>query len=150
MSFTLSYELKESGWACIHFHDGGFEHLANVSYLHDSLREMAEAARAIRRGASFCRMGFFDEPGELQWRLTSRGTHLDYELRWYEFYQSWGEVSEDCYRLLYEGRIRHQRFIGEVCKVLKNVLNTYGIQGYRNRWVQHEFPLELLQDLNRE
>lgn len=61
MAFTLKYNLKEAGWADVEIRSGEERVEIVVSYLHDTLRELAEAARALSKGSdlvppSFCQM----------------------------------------------------------------------------------------------
>jgi putative exporter of polyketide antibiotics len=66
LSLSISYIVEDAGWAQITISDGEGEIVNDVSYLHDSLRDLAELAIEMRSGAKTAKAIFMDEPGELQ------------------------------------------------------------------------------------
>lgn len=147
MGFSLIYDLEGAGWAMARIQDGEHTVDAAVSYLHDSLRELGEAARALRAGADTARVVFMDEPGETQMLLTQRDGVLGYELRWYADWNSWGKYPESKFEMILRGTTTVSRFFGEVLKEFEALLAAHGEEGYKERWVQHDFPLDLLGEL---
>src|SRR5205085_4556315 len=61
---TLSYILHGAGWATATVADAGQQREMIVSYLSDSLSDMAQAAIRLLEGAESVRFSFDDEPGE--------------------------------------------------------------------------------------
>ena len=118
-----------------------------VSYLHDSLRELAEAARALAFGANSVRVVFMDEPGEVQLFLTRAGDTLHYEARWFDDWSSWGMHPADRFRVVFTGVTSVRRFVGEVRSQLEFILRDYGLAGYKQKWVENDFPEQLLVEL---
>lgn len=147
MGFSMTYDLEGAGWAMARIQDGEYTVDVTISYLHDTLRELGEAARALADGAASSRVVFMDEPGEVQMLLARRGDFLDYELRWFDDWNSWGMHPADKFTILHHGSTTIARFFGEVRKEFEALLASYGEEGYRERWVEHDFPVELLRDL---
>ena len=120
-----------------------------VSYLHDSLRNLAEAAKELRDGADAARVIFMDEPGEIQLILAQGKDTLHYELRWFDDWNSWGMHPDDNFKVVHQGTTTIQQFSGEVNKELKAILKQYGEDGYKERWIEHEFPIDLMRVLQQ-
>ncbi len=150
MSFTLTYALEGAGWAMARIHDGESKVDATVSYLHDTLRKLGEAARAMRNGAASARVVFMDEPGEVQMLLTRCDNTLDYELRWFDGWNSWGLHPDDKFETILHGSTTVARFCGEVRKDFEALIREHGEEGYREKWHEDGFPTDLLQDLQNQ
>lgn len=43
--------------------------------------------------------------------------------------------------MLCNKRGRYEEFLGEVISVAQNILFKYGIVGYKEMWIEHNFPL---------
>ncbi len=68
--FHFSYELDGAGWATARIDHGNVSVDMTASYLHDSLRELANAVFRISRALTAeQRVVFMDEPGEHQLTL---------------------------------------------------------------------------------
>jgi len=130
--------------------DGEHQVDATISYLHDTLRELGEAARALRGGADFARVVFMDEPGEVQMLLKRRGEELDYELRWFDDWNSCGMHPDDKFETIAQGSTTVARFFGEVRKEFEALLAEHGEDGYREKWHEDGFPTDLLLELQNK
>ncbi|MBK1827587.1 hypothetical protein [Haloferula rosea] len=150
MGFSLTYDLEGAGWAMAQIQDGDEKFDITVSYLHDSLRELGEAARALRGGAESARVVFMDEPGEIQLLLTSSESGLDYELRWFDDWNSWGMHPDDKFESVHRGTTTVPRFFGEVLKEFEALLADHGEEGYREKWHESGFPSDLLLQLRNK
>jgi hypothetical protein len=149
MAFMFTYQLEGAGWAVARIQDGTKFIDATVSYLHDSLRELAEAAIALARGAEHARVVFMDEPGETQLIISRSGQELSFEARWFDDWNSWGMHPAEKFQVVLSGRTTVARFVGEVRKAIEALLEEHGIEGYKAKWIEAEFPKELLADLVR-
>jgi hypothetical protein len=123
---------------------------ATISYLHDTLRELGEAACALRDGADSAKVVFMDEPGEVQMRLTRRDDALDYDLRWFDDWNSWGMHPDEKFETIFSGSTTVARFCGEVRKEFEALLAEHGEDGYTEKWGEHEFPIDILRDLQNK
>lgn len=147
MGFKLTYNIEGAGWAMARIQDGEVHLDVTVSYLHDSLRELAEAARALASGADSARVVFLDEPGEVQLVLQRTEDALRYEARWFDDWSSWGMHPADQFKVVFSGVTTVRRFTGEVRSQLEILLRNHGTAGYKQRWIEHDFPEELLTQL---
>jgi hypothetical protein len=132
MSFALTYEAPQHGWTVE----------MTVSYLHDSLYDLTTAASALVRGATQATVVFMDEPGEHQLLLRQPGPdRVDFELRWFDHWASWGHSPEE-FRTLLVGSTTAASFARAVLAVLDTLWSELEPAEYKERWVQHEFPVE--------
>jgi hypothetical protein len=87
----LTYELTGKGWAECSVACGEVSVAMTVSYLHDSLGELAAAALAVRNGIESVTVLMMDEPGEHE--LTFRRVDerdVEVQVDWYPDWKSWG------------------------------------------------------------
>ena len=144
----LEYTLAGSGWADASVSDGEFAVFMQVSYLHDSLANLAKAALDMGAGAQEATVVFMDEPGEHQLVLHRREQDaLTVELRWYDDWASWGLVPVDRYATVLTTRTSRAELRAEVLKVLDRLNETFGPAEYRQLWIEHDFPIDLHQEL---
>ncbi len=147
MSFSLHYDLEGAGWAMATIDDGEKHLEVTISYVHDSLLEMAEAAKALRDGAETARVVFMDEPGETQLLLIRGGSDLGYELRWFDDWNSLNKDPDSSYKVLHSGVTTVAHFVGQVRQELEALLEQHGEAGYKDKWVLADFPVDLLRQL---
>lgn len=136
----LRYELQKFGWAEASLECEGQVVAMTVSYLHDSLLELATAARTLVEEDAEARVIFMDEPGEHELILRRRDDdRVDAEVRWYQDWKSWGHRCGDGEMLLTctttTGELRDQ-----VLSELHRLFRTHGEDGYRRLWLEHDFP----------
>ena len=126
----IKYEISGTGWATALI--GEEEHLINVtvSYLHDSLKELADAAIKLKDGAPSAKVIFMDEPGEHH-LVIERVNDQDIvcDLRWYDDWASWGMYSNDQYRSIYKASSELHDFVKRVKEILEEIYQTMGIDG---------------------
>jgi hypothetical protein len=149
VSLSLHYDLHDAGWATATVRDGDRLASFRVSYLNDSLRELATAALSLWAGAHDARIVFMEEPGEHHLCLRVAGEALAWELRWFDDYASWNLTPLDKYRVVLSGNSTLDRFVGEAHSLLEGVLAKHGVVGYRENWEEHPFPEKDLEQLRR-
>ncbi len=110
-----------------------------ASYLHDSLWDLASAARAFRDGADSVTCVFMDEPGEhhLTFRRLS-DTEAEVRIDWYSDWKSWGTTASAEPRL--RARTRPAHIAGQVLSAMRRILETHGEAGCRAQWINHDSP----------
>lgn len=146
--FYFDYELHEAGWATARIRDSDFTVDMTVSYLHDSLRELANAAFTISRTPGTSRVVFMDEPGEHQLTLTREyGQECHYSICWFEDWDSWGMKSLPGSRNVCSGTVSVRRLVHQVYSCLWTLYEQYGVAGYKERWGEHDFPHQEMQRL---
>jgi len=144
----LVFQLGGAGWADARMSDGSRGRDMRVSYLCDALGEMARAALHLLRGSREAVFAFDDEPGEHRWVLT-RGEADSLSIRIFWFDETFssrrlGKGTEvfscDCAVL---------DFVGPVFSVLHQILSNEGVEGYKRRWKNNEFPLDTYNEIRR-
>jgi hypothetical protein len=143
MAFGLTYKLDDAGWATVVTEDGDEAINLRVSYLNDSLLELAEAATAIRDGQPAARVVFMDEPGEAQLIVSRDEDGISYELLWYDDWCSWRNAPDGGFELLLRGKAPEWEFLMWIEEQLREILVEHGEEGYRKKWLEHPFPMQL-------
>ena len=140
--FSLSYELTGAGWADATVSDGENQVWMIVSYLHDSLLDLANAALAIKNGANEAVAILLDEPGEHRLLFTALDEHqVKLVIRWYEDFASWQLCDEDDYKIVFEASTQRQHVVTAISGALRTILEVHGEVGYKQKWIEHEFPI---------
>ena len=147
--FSFSYHLDTAGWADATLADGTREIELVASYLSDALGDLTRAAIALLQGADVATFAWLAEPGRAEWRLVRHGDQTDVTIT----------IFADGHTYLI-GQARHApqtftircpltRFANEVLDELWQVLEEVGLDGYKERWKAHDFPLTEYEELRR-
>ena len=138
---TIDYRLTGAGWATATIATSGQRVEMTVSYLHDSLKQLAEAGIQLGSGASNATVVFMDEPGEHQMLLESTPPdHLSLEIRWFDDWNSWDMHPADQYTVVLQARVLLEEFRQSVITAMREILDTWGVAGYKSEWGEHDFP----------
>lgn len=138
----IDYSDIESGWARVHI-ENEFEntHCA-VSYLHDSLKNLALSAINIQT-KKYQSVIFMDEPGEYKLVLERNDDkNIIYELRWFKEWASWNEISDDDYEVIMKGETTIISYVNQIRNILVKIFNEIGPEIYQEKWIEHKFPIE--------
>ena len=141
MSFSLDYKVLDAGWAEVRISDGSTIVEGDVSYLHDSLKELAQMAINLRRGIEYSRVVFMDEPPEIQLHVKLVGEEVTYEVRHFPDWESWGFWDPSDFHVSLKGSIDRQTVIDEVVDVLRDIHENVGVEKYKDLWIEHDFPM---------
>ena len=144
----LSYRMDGTGWATATIADAGREREMVVSYLSDSVLEMARAAIGLLEGAPSARFCFADEPGEHRCivdRISDREARI--RVLWFE--ELWSGLPSERGEEVFECTCTVARFCGEVLACLQSLLKEHGMDGYKSLWVLHDFPADELARLSQ-
>lgn len=142
MTVSIEYRLTGTGWSecLIRLNDQRVE--ITGSYLSDCLAGFAGAALQILDGAACARFSFDEEPGEYRGIIDRSGERL--RLRIVEFPELWGDRPDEEGEVLLDERCVASDFVAAVRDALQCVLDEHGEDGYRERWVEHGFPMAQL------
>lgn len=141
------YVLHDAGWATATISCEGQCVGMAVSYLRDTLHDLASAVIAMVNGADEATVFFMDEPGEHQLLIRREGeANVSLEVRWYDDWHSWGIGPSD-YEVLLSCVTRLADLREQVVSALNDLLEEHGADGYKEKWYRHEFPLEQLRKL---
>lgn len=138
---SIEYILKNAGWATVKIGNGTTHKKFDVSYLHDSLKELGISAIKIRNNPEQSVI-FMEEPGEIKLVIKrSQEVKLNFELRWYKDWASWNIISEDDYEVIMTGETTVASYINQVRSALMKIYDEIGPEKYKEKWIEHEFPI---------
>jgi hypothetical protein len=140
-NFKFEYKLHDAGWAeAIVWNENESVKMA-VSYLHDSLCNLVDAAKSLIFGADSVSVIFMDEPGEHQLIFQSKDKSVGFEVRWFDDWASWNMYPKDKYKVVLSGTTTLNRVTGEILDALNKIHETFGLKKYKELWVEHDFPI---------
>lgn len=144
MSFSIDYRLAGSGWADCTIRADGRECEVSASYLSDALGNLVLAAAAVVAGAHSISVGFDEEPGEYRWSVvrTDNGTARVSVL---SFQELWGNRPDAEGESMFSWTCSPIDFGRAVRDAAEAVLKEHGLVGYKERWVEHDFPSQQLE-----
>lgn len=138
----IRYDLEDAGWATVNFEINGKVFEFPVSYLHDSLKNLAESLINIKNGSKSECIVFMSEPGEHQLVLSQEAEEkLNIEMRWYDDWASWNMFPNENFSVVFSAKCYIKDYQDLITHLLKTVLEKYGLKGYKDKWVEHDFPL---------
>ncbi|GAA2260078.1 hypothetical protein GCM10010415_22690 [Streptomyces atrovirens] len=145
----FGWELRGSGWATCRVADGASEQVDVVSYCTDALRDLLKAVAGLYGAAASQRVSFDLEPAEVRWRLRRQGSEVDITIyRYPDMSESWNAPDDEGTRCWHSTQPRSA--LGHVVvEAAEAVLRTHGEAGYLEKWIQHPFPGEALDNLRR-
>jgi hypothetical protein len=142
MPLFINYRISGTGWVDVTLSDGQQQISGNVSYIHDSLGNLADAAVSLLTSLPTEKVVvFMDEPGEHQLILTPvEADILLVELRWYNDWASWNMYPQDRYDLLFKTESTVLEFATIAKRILTEIWVEHGYERYLEKWVEHPFP----------
>ncbi|MFE2334527.1 hypothetical protein [Streptomyces coelicoflavus] len=145
----FSWELTGSGWARYRIADARSERPDIVSYCTDALSDLLRAVASLYGAADAPRVSFDLEPAEVRWRLQRQGANVEITIyRFRDMSQSWNAPDDEGTRCWSSNQPRAA--LGHVVlEAAETVLRLHGEAGYREKWIQHDFPGAVLDDLRR-
>jgi hypothetical protein len=148
LKMQLVYQLAGAGWADARIsHNSSYRDMV-VSYLSDGLGDMARAALQLLHGAREVSFSFQDEPGEHRWIL-SRGEADSLHIRILWFDDTFTSRPRERGAEVFTCDCVVLDFVGQLSYVLQSILADEGLEGYKLRWQNHEFPLDTFTELQR-
>lgn len=143
MSLNINYNLGDHGWANVNVHDGRQGVNMTVSYLHDTLTEFITAANLLLKGAPDAKIILMDEPGEhLIFLQSLNSINLAIEIRWFKDWASWNMITEKEFEMVLKCQDTILNFSSEIYNNAKHILDKYGMEGYKEKWIEHDFPID--------
>jgi hypothetical protein len=137
----FDYTLDGTGWATATAVVGGRAVAMTSSYLHDSLGQLADAILELEAGREEVVAVFMSEPGEHHLVFCRAGEHVAVEVRRFNDWASWGMYPPDRFEVVAAGANPLATLREQVVAALGRVLAVHGIEGYKVKWVEHDFPL---------
>lgn len=148
MSLTFNYILGNAGWAEAKITSQRKSCTMTISYLYDSLGELAASTNLLMQGVTEAKVLFMDEPGEhMMFLQIQNGNVLDIEIRWFDDWASWDLITDKKYKIVFKSQTNLLDFANEVLRNLEKILAENGMKGYREKWGESDFPLKGLEKL---
>lgn len=153
--FKLDYNLDDHGWADARIQLGKYVGEATASYLEDTLGDLASETLFVLNSEAAEAMGLcrrkeviFEEEGSrfrltikqasaglVRLKLSKDHTSPPDGARWY----TKAEIE-----------VQLEQFAVEVERVLAEIHRRHGLEGYKDRWVAHDFPFAIWLALRKE
>ncbi|WP_375491427.1 hypothetical protein [uncultured Jatrophihabitans sp.] len=140
------YELTGSGWAEGTLQIGDARVRLTASYLSDALGDLLRAVLAMGRGSERVRLSWIEEPAEHRWIITRENQQATVAVRRFEHWDNgiapdaWGAV-------VFDATCRVEDLMLAVAQGTRQAYLAHGVDGYRELWGEHEFPLDALGEL---
>lgn len=142
-AMMIKYNLGDHGWADVKFLDGRKGVDMIVSYLHDTLAEFITAANLLLKGAPDASVIAMDEPGEHIVHLqVLSSTTLAIEIRWFKDCASRDMTTQKEFEVVFECQDTVVNFSTEIFNNARTILEKHGVEGYKKKWVNHDFPID--------
>ena len=139
--FELEYRLTGTGWASCRVAINEKSTKVTASYLSDGLGELADAIRHISAGGETAKCSFDEEPGEYRW-IFNKLINQRIRIVLLFFDELWGGKPDTEGQLLVD-ELCDLRELDIATKImLENVLLENGLDGYKEKWSEHDFPLD--------
>ncbi len=137
---TLTYVIDGTGWATATLVTPAGSVRMTASYLHDSLGDLARAVLALQDGETDRIVVFMDEPGEHQVRFHRAGDDVAIEVCWYDDWASWKLEPRHAPATILGATVPFAVLRKAVARALTDLHDTVGVEGYKEQWVEHDFP----------
>lgn len=143
MALTINYNLADYGWADVHMNYERQRVKMTASYLHDTLAELLTAANLLLKGAPDAKVIAMDEPGEHLICLQSLDAKtVGIEIRWFKDWASWNMITEKEFEVVFKCHDTILNFSTEIFNNATGILDKHGMEGYKEKWVEHDFPID--------
>jgi|GEM_PF-6201258 len=139
--FKLEYALTGPGAARLVIRYGENEKSIPALSFSDPLLSLAEAAIQLNKSILATSVVLMDEVEEHSLQLTpDEEDFLEFELRWYEKWASWGQLSPEEYTVSFKGKTTVEAFCSQVLHILTDIYENLGPQQYKKQWIEGDFP----------
>lgn len=146
--FTFSYDLGTAGWSTATVSDGAHTLTLTAPYLSDALGDLTRAVIALLQGAEEATLAWQEEPGVIEWRFERQGDDVGVHIMRFDDTTSYRRSQARPGEPAFSARCPLTRLGGEVLDELWRIHDTVGVEGYKERWKQHPFPLQEYRQLH--
>ncbi|WP_036476609.1 hypothetical protein [Myxosarcina sp. GI1] len=148
MTISVRYNLIGKGWSECIIKIGDRQARLTASYLSDALADLLDAVTLIVKGTNEATTSFTEESGEYRWRF-KRVTRDRLEVLILWFNETWSDRPDEEGEVILEAECRLKTFAGAVLSASQRVLTINGLDGYKEKWVNYEFPGKLQTKLQK-
>lgn len=139
MSIEFRYELTGTGWSECTLIVNDSQVTVTASYLSDALRSLLSAVCRVLDGIPEATAQFDEEPGEYRWRLFRVDDEM-IRVMILEFNDLWSNKPDSDGKPIFDVQCRLRTLAGAVYDGCKRLLAEHGHSGYKEKWLEHEFP----------
>jgi hypothetical protein len=143
----FTYRLTGAGWSEARLTIGAASTPLSASYLDDALGDLIAAAALLPGAESTIRVSWAEEPGEFRWVLDRSGVDLSVRVLWFD--SLWGPDTDEKGKVLLNAACSLKAFQRAIAAGARAVLDEWGEEGYRTKWIEHDFPTSTLLELER-
>lgn len=144
----FSYRLTGRGWSEGSLRLNGHHVRLTASYLSDALGDLVAGLVLLAEGESPVTVSWEEEPGEYRFVFTRADEDVRVEvLSFNDIYP--GPKPESQGTILLDTTSPLSDVLSAFAKGTRAVLDENGLAGYRDAWVEHDFPLADLEALER-
>lgn len=130
---NLNYIIDGTGWATIEISNGLETVNLNVSYLHDSLKDLTVSVLELKE-RNKSQVLFMDEPGEHLLVLSKvSDNEISYDLRWYDDWVSWGLTDVNNFKIMLSGTVSFTHYTSIALENLDKIYNEFGMEKYKQK-----------------
>ncbi|MGC4757580.1 hypothetical protein [Micromonospora trifolii] len=148
--FRFGWQLPGIGCAVCTIGDGRRKMVRLVaSYLTDALADVLHGLQALYRDNGVDRFFFDQEPTEIRWVVRRASTDAILSIYQFNDVAVSLDLPDSAGQVLWRSTQPRSAVVHAVTREARRVLNEYGEQGYRAKWVRHPFPVNALLDLER-
>jgi hypothetical protein len=141
----IDYRIVGVGWASVTVSHLGHTVEFKASYLTDVMGELVAGAILALPCEDEVRFSWELEPGELRWILTPIDGQLRVQVL--AFRDFLDHADDEDGRDAFRCELPSRGFAQAVAVAAEQVLRELGFDGYRERWVEHDFPIDSLDEL---
>ena len=147
----IDYHVNKAGWATLEVWGVSDEKASTygVSYLHDSLADLARMGLLLNAGEEHATAVFMEEPGEVQLVVQGSGDLVRFELRGFSDWASWNMADASSYEVHIQGDVSRAELVENIHRVLARIYTEVGPVRYRELWIEHDFPTAAYEQLSK-
>lgn len=138
---SISYLLIGDGWSECHIKADGDAVTISASYLSDALGSLSRAVLVIAKGGREAHASFDEEPGEYRWVFNRFGDAKVF-IRILEFPDLRSMEPDEAGEVIFEYHCPIETLVRCMVGCLADVLSNYGEEGYKEEWIEHDFPMQ--------
>ena len=128
------------------FSDGTQEVTLVASYCSDAISDLLDTILVLLEGADEGACVWMQEPGEFHWLFKRKAEKILLRLVWFDDNFS-GDFPKEAGRILLLTECDLHSIATEFYHALSHLLDTLGIEGYKEHWNLYEFPHRTYKEL---
>lgn len=143
---TFTYNLVGKGWSEAEIKDGESRATLTASYLSDALGDLVRAILGLLGTADKTTCSWAEEPGEYRWIFKKQGDSLFIKIVWFDVL--WTNKPDEEGTSVFSSSCKLRRFSVQLKNQLEKLLDQYGLDDYRQKWGNYDFPLSEYEKLS--